>query len=231
MEYRNEFSLNKSVENWIKNLANTKALNNPDLEELESHLFDEIENLKTKGLTDEESFFIATKRLGKQEILTEEYGKINNSFYTKITPYLKGILIYFTFFGFIDILKSITYFILQPTLESVSPAEISIIANIALGLVGFALIFITLKSDQIPWNKINSKLNLTTLVFLSLSLTIIKPLSNYLVNEYSSINYDQISNIHINYMYFETIALILIFIYSIFINLKNKRINKIKVAK
>ena len=48
-----------------------------DVEELLSHLHDEIETLSKNGLSQEESFWIARYRLGDSKTLREEYSKVN----------------------------------------------------------------------------------------------------------------------------------------------------------
>jgi hypothetical protein len=45
--------------------------------ELEGHIYDGVDSLQKKGLSSEEAFLITVKRIGKTDILSEEYNKVN----------------------------------------------------------------------------------------------------------------------------------------------------------
>lgn len=92
------FQLKDSIEIWKQKLSNSNSFTNSDIEELESHLLEEIDILKEKDLTEEEAFYIATSRLGSVELLSSEFTKINTkSMYLKRVLWLLAgyILIYF----------------------------------------------------------------------------------------------------------------------------------------
>lgn len=85
------FRLKDSIENWKQKLSLSNSFTNSDIEELESHLLEEIDTLKRKELTEEEAFFVATNRLGSVELLSSEFTKINiNSIYLKRVVWLLG---------------------------------------------------------------------------------------------------------------------------------------------
>jgi len=71
------FDLNEQINRWRGNLAQSETLGSSDIDELESHLREEIDNLTTLKLSDEEAFLVATHRLGSTDSLAEEYEKIN----------------------------------------------------------------------------------------------------------------------------------------------------------
>lgn len=75
------FQLSEGLESWKNQLAGSKAYSKSDLDELESHILDEIENLTQYPLTDEEAFMIATNRLGSVKDLNEEFKKVNIGFF------------------------------------------------------------------------------------------------------------------------------------------------------
>lgn len=50
-----------------------------EFDELESHLRDSIEQLRARGLTEEEGFLIALRRVGSDELITTEFAKANPS--------------------------------------------------------------------------------------------------------------------------------------------------------
>jgi len=90
------FDLNEKISTWRSNLAQSQALGSSDIDELESHLREEIESLKCIKLSDEEAFLIATYRLGDTARLSDEYAKINlgKRFRQNVSWMITGILTY-----------------------------------------------------------------------------------------------------------------------------------------
>jgi hypothetical protein len=83
------FNLQQSINNYISLIQNQGSLTGSDVAELTAHLYDATDALKQHGLSEEEAFTIACKRLGNEEILTDEYSKVNTSVKTnKIWAYL-----------------------------------------------------------------------------------------------------------------------------------------------
>ena len=73
------FNLNDQISKWRSNLAESQTLETPDMDELESHLREEIEHLMALKLSQEEAFYVARHRLGDTGSLAEEFAKINGS--------------------------------------------------------------------------------------------------------------------------------------------------------
>jgi len=71
--------LNKQIENWRLALASSPGLSAGDLEEMEAHLRDAIAELESKGLSTDEAFLVARKRLGGCEEIQKEFEKSNPS--------------------------------------------------------------------------------------------------------------------------------------------------------
>jgi hypothetical protein len=71
------FSISQAIINWRNNFKQYDQFSKEDLDELESHLRDEISVLKTKELTDEEAFIVAKQRLGTPNKIQAEYQKAN----------------------------------------------------------------------------------------------------------------------------------------------------------
>lgn len=69
------FDLDSQIGKWRSHIRTTGNLGAADLEELESHLRDGIDELAASGMDPEEAFIIAVKRLGDAETLTREYAK------------------------------------------------------------------------------------------------------------------------------------------------------------
>ncbi len=73
------FDLNDHIRKWRSNLARSQTLETSDIDELESHLREEIEQLVASKLSHEEAFLVARHRLGDAASLAEEFAKINGS--------------------------------------------------------------------------------------------------------------------------------------------------------
>jgi hypothetical protein len=75
MENQTRFELNAAVENWRTELETQPNLASDDRRELETHLRDAIAGFQQRGLNDEESFWLACKRVGQPPQLGEEFVK------------------------------------------------------------------------------------------------------------------------------------------------------------
>ena len=77
METKPGFELEQKLGAWRQTLAASPALSPESAEELELHLRDSMARLREKGLTEEEAFLVAARRLGSVAALSEEFGKLN----------------------------------------------------------------------------------------------------------------------------------------------------------
>ena len=77
MEHPTTFNLNRALQNWRDELSQSPVFGGENMDELESHLRDSVALLQTTGLSAEEAFTIAVRRIGKEDSLENEYGKIN----------------------------------------------------------------------------------------------------------------------------------------------------------
>jgi hypothetical protein len=77
MENQTRFDLNAAIENWRNELAAQSDLASDDRRELETHLRDAIAGFQQRGLNDEESFWLARRRVGQPQQLGEEFVKAN----------------------------------------------------------------------------------------------------------------------------------------------------------
>jgi len=75
MENQTRFDLNAAVENWQQEFAAQPNLASDDRRELETHLRDAITGFQQRGLNDEESFWLACRRVGQPQQLGEEFEK------------------------------------------------------------------------------------------------------------------------------------------------------------
>ena len=77
MENQTRFDLNAAIENWRNELAAQPNLASDDRRELETHLRDSIAEFRQRGLNEEESFWLARRRVGQPPQLGEEFVKAN----------------------------------------------------------------------------------------------------------------------------------------------------------
>jgi hypothetical protein len=75
MENQTRFDLNAAIENWRNELAAQPHLASDDRRELETHLRDAIAGFQQLGLNDEESFWLACKKIGQLRQIGKEFKK------------------------------------------------------------------------------------------------------------------------------------------------------------
>jgi hypothetical protein len=75
MENQTRFDLTAALENWRQDLATQPQLSAEDRRELETHLRDSLAELKQRGLNEQESFWLARRRLGPPAQIAEEFAK------------------------------------------------------------------------------------------------------------------------------------------------------------
>jgi len=164
MENRTEFNLNKNIEIWKSELSQKSNMSQDNINELESHLRDEIHELELLGLNTEESLLIAEKRIGNVEDLRTEFGKINKGIYfrNKIIPYLKGILLSFAFVTVIDLMTNLIILVTEKTgLNNTNTYDISIVFLILLTITLLIISYRKYKSGNFNMRKLT---NIPTLV-------------------------------------------------------------------
>ncbi len=90
------FDLNRAITNWRLELGQNEALNTGDLNEMETHLRNEIEALSTGGLAQEEAFIVAAHRLGDTGQIAAEFAKVNGSrmWRRRFFGMLTGVLVF-----------------------------------------------------------------------------------------------------------------------------------------
>lgn len=77
MENQCRFNLNVAIENWRNELEAQPQLTPDNRRELEKHLADTVAELRDRGLGDEESFWLAKRRIGQPEKIAEEFKEAN----------------------------------------------------------------------------------------------------------------------------------------------------------
>ena len=71
------FELESQIRKWRGHLRSSGALGAEELEELESHLRDSVDDLTARGVTAEEAFLLSVRRMGDTEALSDEFAKVS----------------------------------------------------------------------------------------------------------------------------------------------------------
>lgn len=67
--------LESQIGRWRQFLDRRQALGSSDSDELEGHLRDQVAELREVGLSDDEAFLVAVKRMGDLDGLTREFAR------------------------------------------------------------------------------------------------------------------------------------------------------------
>jgi hypothetical protein len=67
--------LEEQIGQWRTYLGRRRAIHPADVEELEDHLRDQIESLVDAGLSPDEAFLVAVKRMGAQDAIANEFAR------------------------------------------------------------------------------------------------------------------------------------------------------------
>lgn len=67
--------LESQITQWRTAVSRNRAIDSSDVEELEGHLREQVADLESTGLTEEEAFLVAVRRLGAVDLVTEEFAR------------------------------------------------------------------------------------------------------------------------------------------------------------
>ena len=67
--------IDQQIAQWRLYLRRRRAINGPDVEELEDHLRDQVAVLRDAGLDTDEAFLVAVKRMGNLDALSREFAR------------------------------------------------------------------------------------------------------------------------------------------------------------
>ena len=68
-------SVESRIAEWRAYVANAPAVDGRDVDELEDHLRQQIADLNAVGLTADEAFLVAVKRMGDVDVLSREFAR------------------------------------------------------------------------------------------------------------------------------------------------------------
>ena len=143
------FNLKQSVDSYINSIKNQGSITSSDAVELSAHLYDATDSLTKSGLSEEEAFIIACKRLGNEEVLTEEYSKVNP--YVKMNKIWAYLIIGFNLFYSLPSLFLLCVSIIYLTVYRIydSSTESTLIVTIFHLLVMALVFYIVGKKNEI----------------------------------------------------------------------------------
>ncbi len=72
---RSDGALEEQIGQWRAYLRRRRAIDAPDVEELETHLRDQVGALTQAGLAEDEAFLVAVKRMGSLDALSREFAR------------------------------------------------------------------------------------------------------------------------------------------------------------
>lgn len=140
------FQLDKSLEDWKGKLINSNTMTESDVDELESHLLDEIDELKGKNLTEEESFYVACSRIGSVNLLSSEFGKVNFNliWLKKFLWLLSGYLLIDFFKNFTEVLSCFTTVVIyKSTIINIDGiGYLNLLLNVIFSVIVLCLLFL-----------------------------------------------------------------------------------------
>jgi hypothetical protein len=70
--------LEEQIAQWRAYVRRRQALHGPDVEELEGHLRDQLDALTEAGLSSDEAFLVAVKRMGSLDALSREFARAHS---------------------------------------------------------------------------------------------------------------------------------------------------------
>jgi len=90
------FDLNEAIGKWRREMAESDACSSEELDEMESHLHDSVDDLKRIGLGGEEALLVAVHRLGDTRKIAREFVKSNRDglITRRLVWFCAGILVY-----------------------------------------------------------------------------------------------------------------------------------------
>ena len=71
-------SVETQIAEWRAHVAKAPAVNGRDVDELEDHLRNQIDELSAAGLASDEAFLVAVKRMGELDVVSREFARVHS---------------------------------------------------------------------------------------------------------------------------------------------------------
>ena len=184
------FDIENEIKNWKKTLRKNPSLEDGNIEELESHLRDKIENFLNKGMNEEDAFEKAKEEIGVVEKIGIEFfksattNKISGRPSWKNPPWIPSLLFNYLKITIRNLKRNRAYSLIN-------------IAGLTIGLTG-AIFILLWVSDELSYDKFQANYNNIYRVVekqnfangtSQLAAITPGPLSGYLASNYPEIKY------------------------------------------
>ena len=144
------FDLTSALDKWRKSFKGTESIGQTDIKEMETHIIDCIEKLKTQNLSDEEAFLVATHRLGKSDVLETEFQKAhpNRVWQKRFIWMLSGFFMILSLKAIVGLISQLIVF-----LASFITINFSVLYFVEMGSIGIILFLIGLLAYKLNFSK------------------------------------------------------------------------------
>jgi hypothetical protein len=86
------YNLDEQIKIFLRNLLEKRFISHSDLQEIEDHIRNEIENCLTSGMSETDALNLACKSFGEAQSLKDEFAKIHQGNRNQIRNYLSHFL-------------------------------------------------------------------------------------------------------------------------------------------
>lgn len=173
------FDLNTAFENWRNELAAQPELSSDDRRELEKHLSDSMAELRQRGLSEEEAFWLARRRIGQPQELAEEFEKAEplRAWRERAFWAAASVLAFLLWMEISSSLRNVLATCLQPyfNLYSLFP-----LPEIVICCVPFVLAIVLIATGRIAWLVRRSAILIHSQLHLALTAVLLTVLSSFL---------------------------------------------------
>ena len=144
-----EFDLDAQRRKWRGALLCEDTLGPDEVDELEDQLLSELETLTPLGLSEEEAFWVAAKRVGDRSALATEFGKVNRRavWSKRIQWMLAGYLVVIILSAFASALSNGAA-LLAASLSRSASLTASVYIGVNVILVVLTLFLVTVATQQ-----------------------------------------------------------------------------------
>ena len=168
--------MNEQTKQWFNTISSNDSLSSLDINELESHIEDSIDDLTNQGLSVDEANIVAIHRLGKQNEIEREFEKVATPArqYRKLLWLIAGAMLLTLFKAFASVLSNGILLLtnLHENIPSAMMAKELILAAVVIILCA-SFIWIILKKANSFSHFFNSLHSRTHLCFFLFGYTLI----------------------------------------------------------
>ena len=178
------FDLQKSIDDWHKQMLAAGVQSPVPLEDLELHLREEIERLRESGLDESSAFSTAVQNLGPVETLREEFEKVilEANLARSRRRWLAFEILFFAYALLFPVVLGIMAFVVSNGVFSemtFGEKSGSLASAVMFSLFAFGMRFICLKYPGRFTKRIRDALFFTVLLWLLVLAYVVMPHSNF----------------------------------------------------